>query len=207
VSAVNAVENKVSMVISEIEESEPQEPGSMVPSDGLPVGSVCSVSIEADNASSASAGSASWMAILGDISRNLRLPDYISVEVAGGDFGVVGGAVATVTRYGDVYVGPVLGGGIPGIAGIVSAGWIDQFSVPGRDQLSNFVHGNSITLSGYVPWPWGVAGPAAAEVYGNVGSWGLSAFGTQVGIGGGVGKYAGLEWSYSFNVDHHGPTW
>jgi hypothetical protein len=65
----------------------------------------------------------------------------------------------------------------------------------------------SITANGYIPWPWKVASLAAAEVYGNVGSWGWEAFGTQVGFGDRFGKYADLEWSYNLNVDHRGPTW
>ncbi len=205
VDAVNEVENKVSNLIGEIEAA---EPASTTSSDLSLTDSPCLAGAANSDDSSGGGSTASHIGIVGEISKELRLPDYISVEVAGGAYGVVGGAVATLTRYGDVYVGPVAGVGVPGIAGSISAGWIDQLgSVPGRDQLSSFVHGNSIALSGYVPVVFGIAGPDAAEVWGNVGGTSHKDFGTQVGIAVGAGKYVGLEWSYSFNVDHHGPTW
>jgi len=195
----------VSSLIGEIEAAE--QSVSTTANDDDALGSSCAAGAESLDGSVTSDSTASHIGIVGEISNKLRLPDYISLEVAGGYFGVVGGAVATLTRYGDVYVGPVLGAGIPGISGAITAGWIDQFSVPSRDQLASFVHGNSITLGGYIPVVFAVAGPDVAEVYGNVGQWGWEAFGTQVGIAVGAGKYVGLEWSYSFNVDHHGPTW
>ena len=151
--------------------------------------------------------SSSTYGVVASIVNAFRLPDYISLEVSGGAYGIVGGAVATLTRYGSIFVGPELGAGVPGISGNVEAGWIDQGSAPGRNQLNGFVDGNSITGGGYLPAVFGVAGPAAAEVYGNVGSWGWSAFGTQVGIGIGLGKNLALQWSYSFHVSDSGPTW
>jgi hypothetical protein len=152
-------------------------------------------------------GTTSRYGIVASIADAFRLPDYISLEVSGGAYGVVGGAVATLTRYGSIFIGPELGAGVPGISGDVEAGWIDQSGVPGRNQLNGFVDGNSVTLGGYLPVAFGIAGPAAAEVYGNVGSWGWSAFGTQVGIGIGKGKNLALQWSYSFHVSDSGPTW
>ena len=169
----------------------------------------------AEAGSAAECGSASNTATLsgyaglGAVASAFRLPDYVSVEVSGGVYGVVGGAVATVTRYGSVFVGPELGVGVPGVAGAVRAGWIDQSGEPGRNQLNGFVSSNSVTLAGYVPIPavFDVVGPSAAEVWGNVGDGGWSSFSTEVGVGAGEGKNIALTWSYSFHVSDSGPSW
>jgi RHS repeat-associated protein len=142
-----------------------------------------------------------------NVANGLRLPDYLSLQVSGGIFGVVGGVVVTFTRYGSIFVGPEIGIGSEGISADVDAGWIDQETEPSRNQLNQFVQGNSITASIYIPAIFDVAGPAVAEIYGNVGSWGWSAFGTQVGIGFGDELSGSLQWSYSFHASDSGPTW
>jgi hypothetical protein len=105
-------------------------------------------------------------------------------------------------------VAPEIGTGIPGGTATLEAGWIDQSSVPGKNQLNNFVVGNSVNFGGYVPLLFDeTVGLAAAEIYGNVGDSGSSAFGTQVGIGIGEGRNLSLQWSYGFHVSDSGPTW
>ena len=145
--------------------------------------------------------------VLASIANRFRLPDYVSIEASGGDFGVVGGAVFTVTRYGSIFLGPEIGVGVPGFLLDAEAGWIDQPGIPGRNQLNTFVSANSITFEVFAPIVFDVAGPTVAEIYGNVGESGWSAFGTQVGFGGGNQKNASLQWSYSFHISDSGPTW
>jgi RHS repeat-associated protein len=157
----------------------------------------------------------------------LRQPDYYAVEIAGGDYGAVGGVVITFDRYGEVFLGPEGGAGIPGVAGTIDAGWIDQSRSPDSTQLHSFLGGWSVEGSVYldgveanrilrwlglpvdvkIPILSDVSGPAIAEVWGNVFSGGWSSFSTQVGIGFGAGKNAAITPSYSFHISNSGPQW
>lgn len=107
----------------------------------------------------------------------------------------------TLTRSGQLFLGPQLGLGVPGVSGVVRAGWIDQASTPCPGQLGAFVGGPSLTGSGYVPL-FGVTGPAAGETWGNEGSTRRKALGTEFGWGVGLGRYAGVTQSYNFHLVH-----
>jgi len=138
-----------------------------------------------------------------------RLPDYVNFDLSGaypvlGIFGPRVGFNATVTRYGQVYVGPELGVGVKGVSGSVRAGWINQGSTPSPCQLDSYVQGPSLTASAFLPlYPdpgtLGV-GPSVAETWGNEGGWNLNDFSTEVGVGAGGGHDFGLYQSYSFKL-------
>ena len=126
-----------------------------------------------------------------------RLPDYVTLEISGG-YVLTAGISFTFASDGNVFIGPELGVGVPGISGTAEAGWIDQTTEPTPAQIDNFVSGWSVTLGGYAPILGDVFGPAGAEVWGNPGSFDSSAFGTQVGVGAGAGVNASLLGSYSW---------
>jgi len=128
-----------------------------------------------------------------------RPPDYVTLEVSGGYVLTVGVAF-TFASDGNVFIGPEFGVGVPGISGTLEGGWIDQTTEPTPAQIDSFVSGWSVGLGGYVPVLGGVFGPAGAEVWGQPGNFDSSSFGTQVGVGAGVGVNASLLGSYSWLV-------
>jgi len=140
--ALDPIKSKVQQTINSVEADEND------PSVKATAGTACR---------SGASGSASLSntGVVSAIAGDLRLPDYISLEVSDGDFGIVGGVVATVTRFGSIFVGPELGVGFPGISGILETGWIDQLTTPGRNQVNTFVSSNSITLNEYLPAVFG----------------------------------------------------
>ena len=128
-----------------------------------------------------------------------RSPDYVTLEVSGGNWVTIGVSL-TFASDGNVFIGPELGVGLPGISGTLEGGWIGQGTVPTPAQIDNFVSGWSVTLGGFAPTFGDVFGPGVAEVWGNPGSFDSSSFGTQVGVGLGAGMNLGLLGSYSWQV-------
>ena len=96
-----------------------------------------------------------------------HLPDDISIDLSGFTPWVVGGgANITLTRDGHLYIAPELGVGVPGISGMVRAGWIGGPQSAGVSEKArdSFVHGNSFTAAAEAPGPFLVGG---AETWGN----------------------------------------
>jgi hypothetical protein len=113
-------------------------------------------------------------------------------------------------NYHDVS-GPNRGGHTAGFSGSVQAGWIDQTSGPSASQLDRFVHGGSLTSTGYVPLA-GVpllagVGPAGGETWGKEGGTRASDFSTTVGIGFGAGHQVGVMQGYEFRAPFNLPGW
>ncbi|WP_198385193.1 DUF637 domain-containing protein, partial [Burkholderia ubonensis] len=70
----------------------------------------------------------------------LRLPDYVSLSLPTPILGV--GITATLDRYGQVYLGPSVGVGLPNISGLPwSFGWTGYQSKPDAATLSNWISG------------------------------------------------------------------
>lgn len=161
---------------------------------------------QAGNIAASNGITTAGLAVAASVSHTFRWPDFISVEVSGGDYGFAAGAVATFTRYGSVFVGPEAGAGVPGVSATAEAGWIDQLSTPGINQVNQFVASNSVAANGYAPF-FGPLGPAAAEVWGDPLHGGWASFATQIGLGSGDAHNAGLLWSYGNHVSDSGPKW
>jgi RHS repeat-associated protein len=89
-----------------------------------------------------------------------RPPDYVSLTVSAGDFGVGAGVVVTYTRFGQVFLG--LEGGIvaPGATGAARAGWIlDTTRRRQQDAIRHFVDGGFVAGEAYIPF-----GPAPIRI-------------------------------------------
>jgi RHS repeat-associated protein len=143
----------------------------------------------------------------GDLLSKVRLPDYVVLDVAGGDYGGIVGLNVILTRTGHVYVGPQAGVGVPGISGAVRAGWLDQSATPTARQTDSFIQGWSGSASGYAPVLGGVAGPSVAETWGNEGHFHSGDFATEVGAGVGAGHYIGGTETYDFQLPFTFPGW
>src|SRR5262249_53965186 len=143
---------------------------------------------------------------------NVRLPDYVNINVGGaypllGPVGPGGGVNLTISRYGQVYLGPEGGGGLAGISGSIRAGWINQRTAPTPCQLNSFIQGPGLTAAGYEPILFGVAGPSIGETWGNEGGTHLNDFATEVGIGFGGGRNLGVYQGYNFHLPITLPSW
>jgi len=141
-----------------------------------------------------------------------RLPDYVTFDTAGCPLPLVpcplvGGVQVTVARYGQLFVGPQLGVGIPGASASIRAGWVNQSQVPCPSQLNQFVGGKSLTGSAYAPAFYDVTGPSAAETWGDEGTASWNATGNEIGWGVGYGHYAGVSQSYLFSLGDIFPAW
>jgi hypothetical protein len=135
-----------------------------------------------------------------------HIPDYITLDVTGFTPWVVGGGFNfTLTRDGHLYFAPQLGVGVPGVSGMLRAGWIGGPWSGGVSEKARdgFVHGNSFTLSGEGPGPFLAGG---AETWGNPNnplhmfeSGASNNYATEAGFGGGT-PGASLTWSYAFRI-------
>lgn len=134
-----------------------------------------------------------------------RLPDYVTVNVSAvapvlGPLGVGAGGNLTVTRHGQVYVGPEFSAGLAGLSVSVRGGWINQSATPSACDTDQFVSGLGVTASGYVPAVLGVVGPSAGVTWGNVGATATNSTATEVGVGVGAGHNAGISVGLNFRL-------
>jgi len=144
-----------------------------------------------------------------------RAPDWVGLDVSGTWLAIfaevdpplallTGGAQFIIDRYGDAYLGPQAGVSVTGYVALADAGWVWQNSVPSSSYLNNFISGLSFAGQIFIGGGGGVAGTL---VYGNVGQWGRSAFGVQVGLGAGVGHSASGQASWLFSLGNLGVSW
>ncbi len=124
-----------------------------------------------------------------------------------GHLGLGGGFNVTITRYGQIYYGPEVGGGIAGVSGSARAGWINQSATPSACQTDQFIHGAGLTVSGYLPVVGGIAGPSVGETWGNEGGTNANDFATEVGVGFGAGHNVGVNQGYNFRAPFNAPGW
>jgi RHS repeat-associated protein len=158
-----------------------------------------------------------WAGNAVDCASKARVPDYVTVDLSGGDIipgpiplPLVGGGNVTLTRTGHIYYGPEGGVGVPGFSGAIRAGWINQTKAPTCQQLDSYVHGWGATGSAYVPFVAGIAGLSIAETWGNQshpGNLHPNDFSTEVGVGVGAGKNVSVTETYDFRAPFNLPGW
>ena len=145
---------------------------------------------------------------LGSVQQTIRVktPDYVTVNVSGflEDTNGAEGSVA-VTRYGQVFWGGGVGGGIPGVSLSVEASWIYQSGVPSKTELKQFVGGWGMSADGLLPvlfrdgYP--IGGVAGGLTWGDVGVLQPDAFARSTGIG--IGYGASVVAEYMLYLGEH----
>jgi hypothetical protein len=111
------------------------------------------------------------------------------------------GAIITVDRYGDVFLGAQAGLSGPGFQDTLDGGWIFNAHVPSHSDTKNFISSWSIT-GGYQFPPVGFS-----LVYGNVLSSGFHAWGLQLDAGDIIGKGLNVSASYDVFLGNIGISW
>jgi RHS repeat-associated protein len=141
----------------------------------------------------------------------LRAPDYVVLDagMCPPELILCTDIPITITSSGHVYVGLGSGAGVPGELVALRLGWINQGKRPTERQVDSFVHGFSVTGSGYLPLGDIPAGPSGAETWGQMHELPShsGATATELGAGAGEGKSLSLIVSDNWRMPINVPGW